>query len=271
VGFPAPKGATVALVTRHGKERLLAGLLEPHGLRLRHLGDVDTDLLGTFTRERPRPGTALEAARTKLAWAFEHAPEARFAMASEGSFGPHPDLPWIAGGHELVLLAERDTGLELRGDDLTSETNFGAATVETLDDALNFATSRGFPAHALIVGAHKGITDPRHLERLVTEGLRAGSVTVETDMRAHLNPLRQASIRRAMERCLDALAAPCPACAWPGFVGGQREPGLPCEVCGTPTCLPRAVIRTCTHCGHVTRVAEPNQTAPASRCDTCNP
>ncbi|MCA2978964.1 MAG: hypothetical protein INH41_13010 [Myxococcaceae bacterium] len=269
--FPRASGATVALATKHGKERLVEGLLAPLGLALRHVGDVDTDQLGTFTRERPRQGTALDAARTKLAWAFAHAPTARFALASEGSFGPHPELPWVAGGHELVLLADRDTGLELRGDDLTADTNFAAATVDSLEAALAFAARAGFPAHALIVGAHKGVGDAATLERLVGEGLRAGPVALETDMRAHLNPLRQASIRRAMERCLAGLAATCPSCAWPGFTGGEPAPGLPCEACGAPTRLPRDVLRACRRCGHAVRLPVGATAAPAGRCDACNP
>ncbi|MDX2012369.1 MAG: DUF6671 family protein [Myxococcaceae bacterium] len=271
MGFPPTSGATVALVTKHGKERLLAGLLEPHGLALVHLGDVDTDQLGTFTRERPRVGTALDAARTKLTWALEHAPQARFALASEGSFGPHPHLPWIAGGHELVLLLDRQTGLELRGDDLTSDTNFGAALVGSLDEALAFAAAHRFPSHALIVGAHKAVTDPNHLSRLVTDALRSGPVHLETDMRAHLNPLRQASIRRALERCVSALATRCPRCDWPGFVGGAPVPGLPCEACGTPTRLAHHVERSCRHCHHTVELPPEMPLAPASRCDSCNP
>jgi hypothetical protein len=271
VTFPPPPGATVALVTKHGKERLLQPLLTPRDLRLQHLGDLDTDALGTFTRERPRAGTALDAARTKVSWALEHASGARFAMASEGSFGPHPQLPWIAGGHELVLLHDRQTGLELRGDDLTVDTNFGAATVTSLDEATAFANRHGFPGHALIVGSHKAVTSPSHFEHLVVEALRGGSVSLETDMRAHLNPLRQESIRRAMARCLEALFTPCPACAWPGFVGGQPVPGLPCEACGAPTGLPREWVRRCHPCGHTVATPAEPATAPAGRCDHCNP
>jgi hypothetical protein len=269
--WPTAFGETVAFVTKHGKERLLEGLLARHGLTLHHLDSLDTDRLGTFTREVPRQGTALDAARQKLAWGLQHAPSARFALASEGSFGPHPQLAWVAGGHELVLLKDRLTGLELRGEDLTQDTNFGASTVGTLSDAVNFARRHGFPAHALIVGEHKAITVVSHFEALVAHALaRAGSVHLETDMRAHLNPMRQRAIRRAMERCFEALSALCPQCAWPGFVISERRPGLKCEECGTPTALTSAFLRRCVTCGHVSE--EPvAQLAPAARCDQCNP
>jgi hypothetical protein len=267
--FPPTPGAAVALVTKHGKERLVAGLLEPFGLSLVHL-ELDTDALGTFTRERPREGTALDAARHKLRWALEHAPQARFALASEGSFGPHPQVAWVAAGHELVLLLDRLTGLELRGDDVSSETNFGGCTARSLDEAREFAARHDFPSHALVVGPHKGVTDPAALERLVSEGLRDGPVPLETDMRAHLNPTRQRAIRRAMERCFAALAARCPACAWPGFVVSEQLSGLPCEDCAGPTRAVKERVSRCGACAHVVREPVPGR-APAGICDDCNP
>jgi hypothetical protein len=39
----------------------------------------------------------------------------RVGIASEGSFGPHPSLPFAALDRELVLLIDRETGLELVG------------------------------------------------------------------------------------------------------------------------------------------------------------
>lgn len=270
-GFTAAAPEMVAFVTKHGKERLVEPLLAARGLRLEHLGAIDTDVLGTFTRERARPGTALDAARIKLEWGFTHAPHARFALASEGSFGPHPQLPWIAAGHELVLLKDAATGLELRGDDLTTDTNFGAEQVSSVEEARAFAARHDFPSHALIVGPHKGVTSEAQLDRLVAEALAVQpSVHVETDMRAHLNPLRQASIRRALVACLAALDARCASCGWPGFVVSERVPGLPCEDCGAPTALARELISRCQRCRHEV-LERVGATAPAGRCDTCNP
>ncbi|MBL8924264.1 MAG: hypothetical protein JNJ54_35775 [Myxococcaceae bacterium] len=256
-------------MTKHGKERLVEGLLEPLGLSLVHL-ELDTDALGTFTRERPREGTAFDAARRKIDWAFEHAPQARFALASEGSFGPHPEAAWVASGHELVLLRDRLTGLELRGIDVTSETNFGGCAVRSLEEARRFAATHDFPSHALVVGPHKGVTDPVVLERLVAEGLGDGPVHLETDMRAHLNPTRRRAIRRALERCFAALAARCPSCAWPGFVISEQVPGLPCEACANPTRAVKERVSRCGACAHV--LSEPVLgRAPAGVCDDCNP
>ena len=65
-------GQRATLVTLHHKDRVLAPLLEAAlGVALETLRDVDTDALGTFTRDVPRHGTQLETARRKAQLAIE--------------------------------------------------------------------------------------------------------------------------------------------------------------------------------------------------------
>ena len=60
------RGQSIALLTQHGKERVIAPALEPAlDCRVQLVTGYDTDQLGTFTRDKPRPGTQLEAARRK--------------------------------------------------------------------------------------------------------------------------------------------------------------------------------------------------------------
>ena len=48
-------GRRIALLTRHGKERAIAPVLESAlGCRVERVAGYDTDLLGTFTRDIPR-------------------------------------------------------------------------------------------------------------------------------------------------------------------------------------------------------------------------
>jgi hypothetical protein len=266
--WPDHRGATVALVTHHGKELVVRPALARAGLSLVHV-DRDTDTLGTFTGDTRREGSAIDAARTKASWALADAPQARFGLASEGSFGPHPFVPWAAGGHELVLLLDRVTGIELRGDDVTGETNFSARAVMTHADAVEFARGAGFPSHGVFVD--RLLATDQTFDEMVSAGLERGAVRLETDMRAHHNPLRQASILRALERCLEALAATCPSCAWPGFTITEAAPGLPCEDCGAPTRLPTGWWSRCPHCQFATWAPTVEARAPAGRCDGCNP
>ena len=120
-----------------GEERAISPLLtEALGLDCIVLTSFDTDRFGTFTREIERTGTQLDAALGKIAAAFEHGPNARVAIASEGSFGPHP---WLPLGRELVLLVVRQTGLELAGHDATLDAHFAHRIVDGPAPALAFA------------------------------------------------------------------------------------------------------------------------------------
>lgn len=109
-------GRTAVLATMHHKERVIAPLLGRFlGLKVQVPQGFDSDRFGTFSREIARTGSALEAARAKIAAGFALMPEANVGLASEGSFGPHPELPFVSMGLELVLLVDRDSGLELAG------------------------------------------------------------------------------------------------------------------------------------------------------------
>ena len=97
VSGPAPafggyKAQTVALLTQHGKEQVITPVLELLlGCRIERVSGYDTDLLGTFTRDVPRAGTQLEAARRKARVGMQLAGRP-LGLASEGSFGPDPML-----------------------------------------------------------------------------------------------------------------------------------------------------------------------------------
>ncbi len=151
------KGRLAVLATMHSKEQVIAPVLEDAlGLRVEVLRGIDTDRFGTFTREVPRPGSQRETARVKAEAALAAVPEADYGLASEGSFGPHPWLPWVAGGRELIVLTGRDGGLELVGADLTAETNHGSRLVGSVADALAFAQEIGFPTRGRHGGAQGG-------------------------------------------------------------------------------------------------------------------
>jgi len=83
------------LATMHGKEDVIAPLAERFlGVRLQVVDGLDTDTFGTFSRDVARTGSQLDAARAKVAAAFDMLPDILLGLASEGSFGPHPYLPF---------------------------------------------------------------------------------------------------------------------------------------------------------------------------------
>lgn len=248
----------------HRKERVIAPVLERFlGLQVAVVGSLDTDAFGTFSREVERTGTQLDAARAKIAAGFELAPWARVGLSSEGSFGPHPSIPFLPLGREIVVLIDRGSGLELVGHHAGYDTNFSHPVVSGLDQAHSFAERIGFPGHGLIVmgclgggpapevALIKDVTSWDTLERSHRPRARStGAAFVETDMRAHRNPRRMRAIKRATIDLVRPSRSLCPVCSQPGFAITERLSGLPCSWCGEPTHLTKAEVLICAGCGY---------------------
>ncbi|MFO7918035.1 MAG: DUF6671 family protein [Anaerolineae bacterium] len=275
-------GRTIALLTRHGKERVIAPMLEPAlGCRVEVVDTFDTDQLGTFTREIPRAGTQLEAAARKARIGMELSGSS-FGLGSEGAFGPDPGIGLIPWNVEYVVLVDDARGLELAGL-AQGPARQAHRTVNTWKALEGFAEEAGFPDHHLVLRPDnendpricKGIADFETLERTYAwarEQSATGEMFVEIDLRAHCNPTRMQMIARAAEDLVTRLGSPCPECGAPGFWLVERLPGLPCADCGAPTRQARAEVRGCIRCPcRETRPAGPGQYADPAVCDWCNP
>lgn len=280
------KNTVAVLATMHGKERAIGPVLaQGLGLRVALAMGLNTDRFGTFSRDVERTGSQLDAARAKIAAGFQYAPYACVGIASEGSFGPHPYIPFLAIGRELVLLIDRERGLELTGHFASPETNYGHAVVSDMESAGAFAERSKFPEHGLIVmgcvdekpapgiALFKDVVDGVDLERAVGQVLaKCGAAFVESDMRAHRNPTRMLAIKRAASDLVRRFRSQCPACAHPGFDVTERIAGLPCEWCGEPTHVIRAEVLACQACDYrLERPATSATTADPGRCESCNP
>jgi hypothetical protein len=274
-------GARAALVTLHGKERVVGpALRERLAAELEVVRDFDTDTLGTFTREVPRLDTQLDAARRKAALACERS-GLSLGLGSEGAFVPAP-LGLGTWNVELVVWLDTERGVEVVGRARDAGLHHHD-TVRTLEELADAARRAEFPQHGLALRPH----DPH--DRRIRKGLRAwgdleaafraaqlesptGAVFVENDLRAHQHPSRMAVIARAMIDLVERLARLCPACATPGFGRIEPIPGLPCGDCGTPTKVPLADLHGCVACE--TRESLPRgcaEHADPSHCDVCNP
>jgi hypothetical protein len=283
----SPYNNTAAvLTTMHAKERVIEPILRDElGLIIKLAVGVNTDQFGTFSREVGRSGSQLDAARAKIAAGFEYAPSSRVGFASEGSFGPHPYIPFLAIGRELVLMVDRESQFELTGYDASPETNFGHAAVRDFEAAFAFAQRARFPEHGLIVMGcrdelpapdlllNKDIPDVAALEAAVQDAVRlCGAAFVETDMRAHRNPTRMTAIERATRDLVRRFQSLCPNCGQRGFDVTERIPGLPCAWCGEPTHVIMAEVLICQSCGHRNeRSVATAPTADPGQCQGCNP
>jgi hypothetical protein len=277
-------GRVAVLATMHHKEQAIAPIIEPAlGVTVQVPDDFNTDVFGTFTREIDRTGNQQEAARRKAETVLAQTGET-LALASEGSFGPHPTLPYLACDRELVLLIDRQHNLDVIGQVFTPETNYSHKVVTSLNAAHEFAQQVGFPQHALVVITRpeapsqaeifKGITSPGALAEAVESALSAtGQAHVETDMRALYNPTRMQAIAQATQNLVEKLLRLCPDCEWPGFDLVETVPGLPCEWCGLPTAGVRSHIYGCQKCGYhqTLQFPEGKQKANPAECAYCNP
>jgi hypothetical protein len=283
---PRPyRGEVFAIATMHAKERAVAKPFRRWlGADVVALPGVDTDAFGTFTGEIARQGTMLDAARAKAQAAVDVS-GLSLGIGSEGSFGPHPLVPFIPAAREVVLVNDRKHGIEIHEALVTHRTNFASRTCRPGDDIDEFLLSVGFPAHAVVVSPNEGCAGPDIVKGISTlpsllnvigKASRASGddlALVVTDMRAHVNPTRMAVIRALSSRLARRLATPCPRCGVPGFGRVDLIRGLPCGYCGEPTRLPLAELWCCTKCGfEVSRsLRKGPDTADPGQCANCNP
>jgi len=283
--FPALfHNKTGVLATMHQKEQVIAPILAHNlGVKIVVPPGLNTDDFGTFTRNVKRPGDQLHTARLKAEKAMVLT-GLTLAFASEGSFGPHPAIPFLACDYEIVVLCDRTHDVEIVGQAISTETNYCSQQVTSLEAALAFAQKIGFPTHGLVAmpEAHpipsspifKGLISEAQLIETVTGLLKEfGQVHLETDMRAMHNPTRMKVIAQATQDLIHKISQGCPQCAFPGFVPIERKAGLPCALCGFPTDLTLAATYRCKKCdfSRVTYFPEGREFADPAQCLYCNP
>lgn len=279
-------GRQAVLATMHGKETAIAPVFaELLGIECIVPEALDTDRLGTFTGEIERPGTVDQVLRAKAELGMDVS-GVDLGIASEGSYGPHPEIPFLALGVERMMLVDRRSGLVATETEIDRTPRF--LNLEwreaTLPEA--FLAQCGFPDHGLIVrplgdvgvrkSPRKGIRDMGALVDAIAWAIDAsttGACRLESDMRAHQNPTRMATIERLARRFAHRLLTPCPHCAAPGWGKVAVKTGLPCAWCGTPTQLVSQEVFGCFQCDWRQALARSDgqEAADPGQCPNCNP
>lgn len=241
--------------------------------------EIDTDQLGTFTGEIERTLAPIDCVKEKCRLGLEFK-KGKYGVASEATFGPHPEIPFISSHHELLFFMDLERQFELSISFLSLETNFNRKKIASIEELKAFAASAKFPTHALILRGegtgtiYKGIQDPVALEEAfynVKGASKDKSVLVETDMRAHLNPSRMNVISRLATELAHRLNKRCPACHTPGFGEIKRVGGLECLECDAPTPLISKKILGCPKCAHEEEIFMKSKKADPQFCMFCNP
>ena len=276
---------TAVLITKHKKEEVIFPVLSQAGMILKLLDTIDTDIFGTFTRDIDRKGTQLEAARYKALKVIEETGES-IAIASEGSFGPHPTIFFVPANIELVLFIDTLHNIEILGWEISTDTNHSHIDVSSLKEAMTFAQQCGFPSHGMVIRPneagenstilYKGITSEKLFEEALSICIAQsldGKALIETDMRAIYNPKRMKVIEKATINLFNKLKSLCPKCNWPAFEITEWVRGLPCENCFLPTSGILKHICQCKKCNYRDELAYPDgeKYSDPRFCDSCNP
>lgn len=276
------KGRSLLIATKHEKEKIISPIFENElGVNCFVSENINTDLLGTFTGEVERKFDPITTARQKCEMAMELT-NADLAIASEGSFGPHPSMFFVNADEEILLFIDKKNKLEIIVKELSTSTNFNASTINSLRELKIFANKVGFPSHALILrpskehlkGMFKGITSWIKLIEAYNYLINHyETVYIETDMRAMYNPTRRGVIEIAANKLVEKIKTTCPVCKTPGFgITGVKE-GLLCSACKTPTRSVLSHVYTCQKCNYEECKDYPydkTQEEPMY-CDQCNP
>jgi len=272
----------LVIATKHRKELVIAPILEKElGVKCILSLGLDTDELGTFTGEIEREDDPITTARKKCLKAMELT-NSDLAIASEGSFGPHPTLFFVNADDEFLLFIDKKNNLEIIARELTTETNFKGAPINSEGHLLEFAKAVSFPSHGIIIRdsqedfkeIEKGITDWGLLKNKFDYFLKKyNQVYLETDMRALYNPSRMKVIETATHKLVEKINKLCPICKTPGFSITDRKKGLPCSQCNFPTKSTLYAIYSCKKCNYSIQDKFPNKklTEDPMFCDICNP
>ncbi len=272
----------IAFLTKHGKEKLVAPILEPFlGAKIRHADGFDTDSLGTFTRDVKRIDSQLETARVKARKGMEIT-RLSMGLGSEGSFAMDPYHGFIPWNTEMPVFLDDVHGIELVGI-AEGPARVLQRTGRSVEEIVNAAIDFGFPENHVIVRPDtmddstivKDIATVEQLRdaaRYCLEASKSGIACLENDLRAYACPTRQEPIRLAAINLLLKAHSLCPACKTPGYWVSRSKRGLPCVHCRLPTDVPESQVYECHKCGYSSEIKRMDlEFADQGSCEFCNP
>lgn len=270
----------IFFVTKHKKEQIVApSFLVGFQANVIAL-DWDTDSLGTFSGEKERVLDPLPNARKKIELAIESGANGRFYLASEGSFVPHPEIPWLTMNEECLLFFDRKTGMQMHVFQYSEDVFFRKEKLASQDRLIKLLHDFDFPNHGLILKLSKGrelriqkdFTSVEEVNHLVETMLNDGwGIEMESDLRAHQNPTRQNNIKKAGERLVEELKLNCPSCGSYGQNIKKRIEGVPCANCSIPSQQIKSYLRECYFCSHTWEQDLKNPPIDPQFCFWCNP
>lgn len=248
---------TIILATKHQKQKAIEAPFEKKlGCHLT-VHEFDTDKFGTFTGEIERLAGPYETCLLKAKTALQSS-RYHLALASEGSFGPHPSIPFAPMAHEIMLFVDNENDWIISEQIFSQNTNYASLILDKHSRIEAFLKQVGFPSHALTLQSYpdkkviaKGILDLETLQRYIHQGLmQYPQLLLATDMRAMMNPTRMSVLAELADKLALRIFSLCPQCQAPGFGIYNTEGALPCLDCGGPSSLYQHEVWGCIECSY---------------------
>jgi hypothetical protein len=263
------------LSSKHQKEGLLQPVFESFGLSILVNEGFDTDAFGTFCGSVPRPEGPKITVKEKCLAGMNFAGK-RQGLASEGSFGPHPSIPFLTINEEWLVYIDLDRNLEIFGRSTTLEVCHSKLDYQDAEQLPTFLANCSFGPQGLVFKntenlqvLAKGIQDRTQLEQLMHQYPKW---EIETDLRAHMNPLRQKNIIAAAKDLIGRMHSYCPKCSQPDFSVKKVSGNLLCEVCLQKSNSYQYLEYSCTHCHHLLIEQRKDKNFEDQQyCNHCNP
>jgi hypothetical protein len=271
----------VAVATKHGKLSQIAPAFDGLKEWQLELAPIDTDEFGTFSGEVERTLSPRETVIEK-AKAGARSLGLDYGIASEGTIGAHPHLPFINSDYELMAFVCLSEDVAVVESYLSADINAYTQDVSHSSDLEEIFRSLDLPNHAANIVVEtklgrqvlKGFTDMHEVQKIIEQYLAddTKSVRVESDFRAMNSPSRQANIAICAQRLALRVGANCPECSHFGWGRVGYEYGLPCVSCGLMNeSVANAEKLGCPSCDFVELNEFAQEAIDPSRCEFCNP
>jgi hypothetical protein len=275
----------IVLTSKHNKLTLIqpafrdiAGLtvVEQH---------LDTDLLGTFSGEVERTFPPLETAIRKAELGLIKT-GAQLGLASEGSIGSDPLIPFAISNIEHLVLVDKVRGIVISEAFRSLEIVKVSEAVAPGEDLEQLLLSAGFPEQKLIAKPNqvdgegslnpiKAISTRESLLDAIAECAKQskdGKARIEPDYRAHNSPSRAKNIIKVAEMLATRILKLCPTCNCPGWGKVGYDYGLSCQACDThDSTAVRQEVLGCASCDQKLAGVVLATNLRAANCQQCNP
>ena len=272
----------VVLTSKHEKLRLVKPAFDEYvGCGLFEV-NLDTDQLGTFSGEIERVAPPRETAVQKARLGMKET-GLLLGIASEGSVGADPVIPFVHSNIEHLVLVDDENGIVISETYRSFEITAVTITATPGQDLTSFLNRADFPNHALIVRPNtqvkiesiKGITDLNQLIEAVEISSKIspnGFVVIESDLRAMHSPSRQENIRKVATSLAIRVSQLCPQCHTPGWGRVDYKRGLDCSECSlkNPDAISQEILG-CVKCDHEQLGQIVAASLEPAQCSFCNP